>query len=538
MSFDDSNLPKKPAKLGQITKLWYKEVSSVRNSTEKSFPGSEIIFDYSINNTEEWYPYKTFGLMDCSLTRADGSPLEQVDNIAPNMGLSSNLFATGDTKINDISVSKITGYMPQIDALNQRITKSRTWLNGVGSSTNLWGANYHTRQANFTNDGATNNTAITEIYTTKEDLGFGETQEISISHALDVGTGVNVCTLTQYVDTTIPFTDSFSPGDFITINEVDFKYPIITVSANTMTLNYAGTDVVQGVIPFSRVREPNTSRNLSQFSIPFVPAMSIFNIDHSLPVGNYKVSLTPQSSTSFQKFAIESLLGGGDKNPNLNSIGSPSSGSDFLFTVHKIVFLVAMGTRNPINNLDYVIDLYPIEVNASSVQSANGEHTLSISKKTLSLTLAYQDSRCGFNSQISSSKFKSYNEDVTEAQELKLSSFYINYASQQQPQPQADMAFTPGKDYTVQRYMECMLNTGNYFDTGSGETIEEFQERGAYYYFNWPREHTDCSTIVKIKQVFTNVDHKNMNLLLFIHKKEHVEVSIRGGQVTSVLLVE
>ena len=73
--------------------------------------------------------------------------------------------------------------------------------------------------------------------------------------------------------------------------------------------------------------------------------------------------------------------------------------------------------------------------------------------------------------------------------------FFLNFAGQNLPAPDADPAFVAGKDYTTQRYVESQMFLVAYYDTGGCESIQQYHNRGSYYYFSWPRDGTDRSTV-------------------------------------------
>jgi hypothetical protein len=113
----------------------------------------------------------------------------------------------------------------------------------------------------------------------------------------------------------------------------------------------------------------------------------------------------------------------------------------------------------------------------------------------------------------------------------------IEELTQNLPAPDADPEFVSGKDYTIQRYSETQIYSGAYFDTGGAETIEEWHERGAYYYFSIPRDGTDRSTRVNVHQQFltaSNDDVKNMRVLLFDHSKQVARIRVQDGRVVDV----
>jgi hypothetical protein len=151
--------------------------------------------------------------------------------------------------------------------------------------------------------------------------------------------------------------------------------------------------------------------------------------------------------------------------------------------------------------------------------------------------VAYQDLRAGENTALSVSKFKSYDNAAAPAtsEELKLNRFFINYAGQNLPAPDADPSFLAGNDYTVQRYSETQMYSGAYFDTGGSESINDFHERGAYYYFAWPRDGTDRSTRVNVHQGFAvGADVANMRVLLFDHSKQVARIRVQDGRVVDI----
>ena len=105
----------------------------------------------------------------------------------------------------------------------------------------------------------------------------------------------------------------------------------------------------------------------------------------------------------------------------------------------------------------------------------------------------------------------------------------------QKPSPDSDPNFSPGTDYTVQRYVETLFNNGAYYDSGSAESLADWQKRGAYYYFNWVRDGTDNSTRVTINNEFVSTgDLASTKVLLFDHSKQYIRVTIQNGNVTSV----
>ncbi len=102
----------------------------------------------------------------------------------------------------------------------------------------------------------------------------------------------------------------------------------------------------------------------------------------------------------------------------------------------------------------------------------------------------------------------------------------------------ADPNFTTAVDYTTQRYVETQIYSGAYYDTGGAESLEDFHDRGSYYYFAFPKDGTSRDTRVSVHNQFSNLvgDVKNMRLLLFSHYKQVARVQVQDGRVTDVQL--
>ena len=63
------------------------------------------------------------------------------------MGLCASLFQSSEFRIADKTVSRVSDYLPQIDALETRLSKSSSWLKSVGATTNFRNEECKSRQA-------------------------------------------------------------------------------------------------------------------------------------------------------------------------------------------------------------------------------------------------------------------------------------------------------------------------------------------------------------------------------------------------------
>lgn len=522
------------------SRMDYEQHPPTRSIQGDAFPNGSIHYRWQTSGQKWWLPSRSYLRLRLLLGKKDGTPLEEADNIAPNMNLAAALFQNMEFRINDKTVSRVSDFVPQVDALETRLRKSASHIDSVGASTNFWQPDFKVRQQQVIVDG--DNKVIADLVKTRTELGY--TVGIQISVAAD--TGVLTFSGGSAPDANLVY----AVGDEIEIEAGGVigtvKYRISKVlSAATLQLNNLQTIAIAAAAhPFSRIRkatiEDSTSRAVTEFECTFQPPLSIFKVPHAIPCGRFELVLNPQTSSVYKKYVIQSV--GADKTPNLNGIaGVPTAGSDFQFNVDTMYFYCNTVEGPRYDDGTYLLDLEQTNCQSEKIETTSfAQRNFDVSPSTYALSVAYQDIRAGNDTRASTSIFKAYNTAFTSTEELKLNRFFINYAGQNLPSPDADPDFTATKDYTVNRYMDSQLYSGAYYDSGGAETIQQWHERGAYYYFSWPRDGTDRSTRVIVNQQFTgdggSADVANMRLLLFSHSKQVARVRVSEGRVIDVQL--
>ena len=516
------------------SRMEYDQHPPTRDVTTSNFPNGAIHFRFQTSGQKWWIPSRSYLRVRCKLTKADGvTQLVKDDNIAPNMGLCASLFQSAEFRINDKTVSRISDFMPQVDAIETRLSKSKAHLEGIGAASNLWDVDFAKRQSVVTADGVYNPFVVSSR-SSRTQLGFDAATN-TVAIAADTG----VLTFAQAGGDALPATLPFVAGDEIEIvvggAVGTVRYVVSNViTATTLQLNNLQTiGVPAAALPFTRIRNvsSNKARGVSEFELTWTPPLSIFKVGHALPSGKYELVLNPQTSSVYQKYAIQSI--GANKDP----------GTHYAFSVEQVYFYCNTVEGPRADDITYLLDLE--QTNCQSEQFSNTprsfqQSNFDVSPSTYALTVAYQDTRSGNNTLNSASIFKVDNDlRTSNSEELKLNRFFINYAGQNLPAPDADPGFTASKDYTTQRYVESQIYSGAMFDTGGGEDIQTYHDRGAYYYFAWPRDGTDRSTRVNVHNQFDigiapADETKNMRLLLFSHSKQVARVRVQDGRVTSV----
>jgi len=525
------------------SRMEYSQQPPTRDVTLNNFPNGAIHFRWQTSGTKWWIPNRSYLRIRCSLTNGAGAQLTLDNNTAPNMGLCASLFQSAEFRINDKTISRISDFLPQVDALETRLTKSRSWLNGVGNAVNFWQDEFELRQQDVVFDANDGN--LSKISRDRLTLGFDPLTTVAI--ALD--TGILTFGANGGADPALVVPDQFEIDDEIEIDTLDaqigiVKYRISAIRAGNLTLqlnNQKCLAIAAAVLPFSRVRYVNLeARSLKNFELIWTPPLSMFKVGHAMPAGKYELILNPQTASVYQLAAVESVLGAGPK--------TTGAGADNIkFNVVDMYMYVNTVEGDRCDDITYLLDLEQTRCQSDKIDAATfGQKNWDVSPSTYALTVAYQDLRAGTDTQCSVSKFKAYpatpigsNKIPNEPQETKLNRFFINYAGQNFPAPDADPSFVPNDklDYTTQRYIESQIYSGAYYDSGGAESIIEYKNRGSYYYFSIPRDGTDRSTRVNVHQGFaTGTDTSNMRVLLFDHSKQNCSVRVQDGRVIDVQL--
>ena len=106
----------------------YEQVAPSRDVTLNNFSNGNIHFRFETSGSKWFLPSKTYIRLRCRLNKTvAGVPaqLSVSDGIAPNMGLCGSLFQSAEFRLADKTVSRISDFLPQIDALENRVYKSK-----------------------------------------------------------------------------------------------------------------------------------------------------------------------------------------------------------------------------------------------------------------------------------------------------------------------------------------------------------------------------------------------------------------------------
>jgi hypothetical protein len=524
--------------------LMYQQNPPTRDVVGNNFANGAIHFRWEVAGEKWWIPSRSYLRMRAKLTKGDGTtPIVIEDDLAVNMGTMAGLFQSAEMRINDKVVSRVPDFLAQVDALEHRLTKSKSWLDSFGKSTNFWDPSFLSRQNDVSADGTRYTIDTNLADRTAVDLGYAGANIMTVSFNNEN----NRIQIEKNSGPDLPV-DKWKVGDIVEIvaGPLDsLQYTVTNIVTDTvddtrLTVDTLGMPVASvGVFRnFRQIRgqRENLARKAGEFELTWTPAiLSLFKIDHAMPTGRYELVLNPQTSNTFQKRAIQSIIA--DKVPTLGS-----TVGDFKFDVVDFYMYTSVVDGPRVDDMTYLLDLNQTRCQSEKIDNTSfGQKNMDVSPSTSALTVAYQDLRSGQDTRVSPSIFKSYdaalNTQADVSEELKLDRLFINFAGVNRPQPDASPFFRSGVDNTVQRYVDSQINSGAMHDTGGTETIQEFHQRGSYYHLAWPRDGSDQSTRVSVHQGFqTGADVSNLRLLLFDHSKQVARIRVENSRVVDVQL--
>ena len=542
--------------------LQFSEYLPTRDVTNDGFPTARFVIPFEMSPEKHWIPSRSYLRIRCELTRGDGSQLVTNDNVAPNYNLAANLFQSLEFQLDGKTISRCADNVAEVDTLEQRLSKSKAWMESVGASVNWLQESVNDRINDVSSDGnRTLETKVTRtLWDAKNAAGGTLFQPVNAFEAVATNptiTAINAPDSANgndgVADTAAMVAELIALG-FVKGAKFQFGGVVYTLLSNPYnggsnqcrfyldknfpTDGVAAADLKAGTEAngFALVSQTNVytdaPRSITGFEIIWRPlCLSIFKYAGALPTGKYSLICTPHnaSGNNYKIRAVEVPMG--TATPTFGT-----GGGDVRFNVSDVRLYICNVTGDRVEDVRYFIDLEETRCQKSLLKTTNNltKTYFDVSPSVYGMTLAFQGEKAGAESQYSASSFTVYNADQSE---LKLNRLFISYGNRSFPRPDADPSYKLGKpdDYTTKMYVDTLINSGAYFSEGGGETIGEWQRRGAIYFYQIPKDAQDRSTRATVNCQFGGTPFDNAaNILLFDHARRAVQVTIQKGVVTSV----
>lgn len=517
-----------------MAKLTYEQYTPQRSIVGTQFSNGEIHIKFSMSGSRWWIPGRSYIRMRA---RYGTGPLAVTDitrgdDIGPNMGTMANLFQNCEFRMAGKTISRISANMAQIDALENRLLKSKAWLDGAGASLNNWEPDPEVRKLKISDDGYYGNQAVEQWNPPTQFLTVTNTVQLVRATGqvlLEDGAG-------DPGNLPNPLTDVLLPGDLFIYKGISYTVRSV-VNANGDASNFfvypnpAADQAAEAAGTNAFIRRKITAQR-SNIEMIWQPPLSIFKIGHALPAGDYELLLNPHPGSTFELLSVESTT-------LSRTVGDNADGTQFHFSPVDLYLYVATIEGPAVSNLTYFMSLEETRCQRRNVTGDGASLTqepFEVSPSTYALSCAFQSQAAGSNTLRSSSKFKIQGSANFPDTSYSLNRMFIQYAGMSKPSPDADPSYTSPADYLTSRYAETQLYSMNYFSEPGPEDKRDWLSRGPYYYFAWPRDGTSEATHVTVNFQFSEaLVAASANVLLFDHHKKMILVSISGGKVIDVV---
>ena len=298
--------------------------------------------------------------------------------------------------------------------------------------------------------------------------------------------------------------------------DVDFGANIGAIAYDTLVPN----------IQLWKELKTDYPRNLKVNKLVWQPPLSIFKCKKALPTCYNNELEFFIDSGNYKKSFIQSVLA--------NRTDIDHNGTDYKLRILDMVFrpCKVIGGDRVVDD-SFIIDLNEISCQKKPILNASGDEvSLEVKPSTMAIAIAFQDQSSGSNSLYPPQLFK-----IANNQELNLTSYYIRYAGRQRPSPNPVIDVTTANtDKIVDLYIRNNLSNCQFF-ADSQEKLNEWKERGIYFYHPWPKSGEDRDTYVQISSTFSSLSSSQINLLLFSFYKKMVLVEMENSKIKEIRIV-
>ncbi len=519
-----------------MANFFYKEIAPRPLATGDAFFSSEVRFTYHNNATVRSMENMSAIRARIKITDAAGNKVNYEDMLAPNLNPVACLFQKAEWLAAGQTIVSVNENLAEISSLENRIMMTRAQLNGAEKSLSLMQPRFEDRQKMVISDGLSD---LSLLNARGRSAAVASIDEASDTLAVVTATG-----LVTYVDAAgadLDLRRYYKVGDYVSTSDTNLATTvrktsrITAVTLLTMTLGPGVfvADIVAAVAnnAIIDIRKFDQERDTSSLEIMWRVPLGIMNTDVATPSGKYELVLQPfPASVAKQRF-FESL--------------GIATNADLNIEIVSIFYYLARFNAPAVSNSTVLLDLVETRCQKQTLQAPTSlqQEDFTVSPATNALTLAFQDSRTDNDTRFASTKFK-----LERDNDLQLTTFFINYADQQRPQRRPDLQYkvTDGNsaagvadsiDFLVQQYNNTIQQTKQYFSSGSAETVEEWKERGPYYFQMYPRSGDDVATQVQAFSQFNSAvvpAVANARILLFSHARKVATLSIRNSVIEKV----
>ena len=496
-----TNVDEIKANKSSISKVAYREIAPSRNVQGTSFPNGEIIYRFTVSGNSWWIPAKSYLSLKSKLYSTGTTQPSLDSDMAPSPNFTACMFSGCAVRVDDRPLGRISAFLPQIDAIKTRLTRSKAWRDSVGKSTNYWETDFYKRQSSI----------VSNVVSDPDETKIKRVNVLTgTSVSVAAATGIVTATLTTQLHTDFPV------GSTMVIDGVE--YQVITASDGThVTVEpspvvdvAATTDVYRLLKTYGAVAQKH---NIVE--TVWQPPLGIFDVTTPLPPGNYSIHLTPNTSNY--------------KNSSFESVSAALTTQNVEVERMDFMACTVEGDNAP-SDFSYYLDLNEIAVQPKELGSSTSDQVLdfSVAPTTYAMSIATQHKTAGSSTLYPPTKF------TAAGAESNLTNLRLTYAGQVQPSPDWSLSRSGNTDHYTKMYLSTLMHSNSY-DMDVIESKKEWLALGPISHFSFMKPFNDGSTRVDCA-VSYSADPSTANLLMFSHYTNVAQITYRGDRTENVTL--
>ena len=265
----------------------------------------------------------------------------------------------------------------------------------------------------------------------------------------------------------------------------------------------------------------SAGRNTKMFI--WKPALGIFDVSTPLGAGEYDIQLNP--SQDYVLSAVQKVAGG---NTLVVGIGA----GEVMVKVKSFRFYACLVRTNlPASGVE---TLHLMESSVHTVNAPMGtpkeiNEEVSVPSSTRALSLFLQDTKAGRHSSLPPSKFGVANESSA----LTIRDYQIQYANMTKPTVRYSSLHNDNVDTLQQRYVNCALESGQFFNPAGFESYEQYLERGPYMHESFIKAADNLATRVQVVANYDNIA-SDSRLFIIAHYSSTVQITRQNGLIVDI----
>ena len=253
------------------------------------------------------------------------------------------------------------------------------------------------------------------------------------------------------------------------------------------------------------------------------PALGIFDVSTPLGAGEYDIQLNP--SQDYILSALQSFSSDPTKVVGVNP------GEVNIEVLNFRFYACMVRTNLPASGVE-TLHLMEMSVHTVNAPAGNSEinEEVSVPSSTRALSVFLQDSRAGKHSGCPPSKYI-IAEDIESA--LSLQSYQLQYGNMTKPTVRYNSAHNATTDTLQQRYINCALESGQFFNPAGFESYEQWLERGPYLHESFIKSADNLATRVQFVANYTNIASP-ARVHIISHYSSTVQITRQNGLVVDL----